>query len=169
MVLDPEPGSTWINTASEKRSSGFQPNSQEILVQHGYTTENALERVCTEHIWKYGIILYFVTCAAPDTVPRQDSKSYARAVFDHAACLSKSSSVQRKILFLIIIAGSYTDDIATQTFMSDYCTSCYDETNFEFFRLGLRIVRIAWFCDIRNEEVEKPGSVLHTLAGAMLC
>ena len=54
------------------------------------------------------------------------------------------------MLFLMIVAGSCTDDTEVRRFMTDYCISCYEESKFGFFQCGLQILQKVW--SLRDEE-----------------
>ena len=120
------------------------PTAPEIFVQQGYSNEEALERVRTEHIWKFGIVAYLSTRVAPYVAARHQFTSFARVVVGHAARLAPKSCVRRKMLFPLLVAGSCTGDTEVRRFMTEYCISCYEESRFGFFQRGLQVLQKFW-------------------------
>lgn len=126
-----------------------------FLMGHGWTLEDAEERVHMEEVWKHAAITYLMTRFSPYVWPRRLLEVHTRQVFEHASCLAPSSPKRRRILFPLLFAGSCTPYSERREFMRNYCIESFLDTKFGVFQMGLGILQQVWMLRSQEEEERK--------------
>ena len=118
-----------INAASTTNSLGLDQQTEPT------------ERMHLERIWMSGLATYAFLRSPPYPAPPAQYRHNARVVFKHASRLDPKSTLRKKILFPLIMACSDSSDPEIRSFLEHYCLTCFEETKFGYFKLGLDISR----------------------------
>ena len=109
------------------------------------------ERMFLDRIWMSGLVTYAFLRSPPYPAPPAQYRLNAREVFKHVSYLDPKSTSRKKILFPLIIACSDSSDPEIRSFLESYCLTCFEETRFGYFKLGLDISRKV--ATLRENEV----------------